>query len=98
MDSKDNLYNDKVTCYLCKCSYHGWKKDDVPMEIHKKISPQCPLVIILDYSRTWVNKPTDDSTYEPESSTLFKARLATFKNWWPHTFPNITPERVIILI
>jgi len=92
-DSKD-IYNDKVTCYLCNCSHYGWKKDDVPMEIHKKISPNCPLVIILDYSKNWIRNPIEDSNYEPESSTLLKARLATFKNWWPHKYPNITAERI----
>jgi hypothetical protein len=90
-DSKD-LYNDEVTCYICKCSYHGWKKDDIPMEIHKKTSPQCPLVIILDYSREWVKNPTEDQTYEPISSQLLKSRIETYGNWWPHTYPNITPE------
>lgn len=92
-DSKD-IYNDNVTCYLCNCSYHGWKKDDIPMEIHQKTSPQCPLVIILSYSKEWVRKPNEDKTYTPGSSSVCKARLATFKNWWPHTYPNITAERI----
>ncbi|KAL6595860.1 inhibitor of apoptosis repeat-containing protein [Neocallimastix sp. 'constans'] len=92
-DSK-GLYNDKVSCYLCKCSYHGWKKDDIPMEIHKKTSPQCPLVEILDYSKEWVRNPTEDQTYEPISSHLLKSRIETYSNWWPHTYPNITPERM----
>ena len=67
------------------------------MEIHKKTSPQCPLVEILDYSKEWVRNPTEDQTYEPISSHLLKSRIETYSNWWPHTYPNITPERVIIL-
>lgn len=36
---------DEVLCHLCNMKYSGWKKHDVPTDIHKKVSPNCTFLL-----------------------------------------------------
>lgn len=36
-----NGTNDEVVCFSCGVRYRNWQKRDDPMEIHRKISPEC---------------------------------------------------------
>ncbi|CAC5380852.1 BIRC2_3 [Mytilus coruscus] len=36
--------NDEVVCFSCGVRYKNWQKRDDPMEIHRRISPECRMV------------------------------------------------------
>ncbi|VDI35380.1 baculoviral IAP repeat-containing protein 7/8, partial [Mytilus galloprovincialis] len=34
--------DDNVQCYACGITYRNWKRGDIPLEIHRRLSPLCP--------------------------------------------------------
>ncbi|XP_063408069.1 baculoviral IAP repeat-containing protein 3-like [Mytilus trossulus] len=34
--------DDNVQCYACGITYRNWKRGDIPIEIHRRLSPLCP--------------------------------------------------------
>ncbi|XP_063417932.1 baculoviral IAP repeat-containing protein 2-like [Mytilus trossulus] len=34
--------DDNVQCYACGITYRNWKRGDIPIEIHRRLSPSCP--------------------------------------------------------
>ena len=39
---------DEVTCYSCRAQHSGWTGGDAPMEVHRRLSPQCEHVMRRD--------------------------------------------------
>lgn len=37
--------NDKVLCFICKQGKNHWKAGDIPLTIHRRLSPQCPFIL-----------------------------------------------------
>jgi len=35
--------NDLVACYHCGLGFHKWNADDLPEEVHKRLSYTCPV-------------------------------------------------------
>lgn len=42
---------DSVRCYSCRETFSGWNDRDVPLDVHRRRSPTCPVVTALDRRR-----------------------------------------------
>jgi baculoviral IAP repeat-containing protein 7/8 len=86
--------NDRVICIYCNAICHGWTNTDDPGEVHKNLSPQCPLVLSipsLSNSPSIVNT-TLGETLQPCHASMceISKRQTTFENKaWTQTSPNV---------
>ena len=39
--------DDQVRCYGCRETFSNWKDGDIPLDVHQRRSPTCPVVIAL---------------------------------------------------
>ncbi|KAK7477658.1 hypothetical protein BaRGS_00031136 [Batillaria attramentaria] len=60
---------DEMICYSCRARYSGWTGEDIPMDVHRRISPQCPHVAELDrqLSALSLNSEAVKSAGEPQA-------------------------------
>lgn len=67
--------NDTVKCAFCNMKVNKWAEGDVPEQIHKQLSPQCPFV---------QNKYQHFEDQKPAMYPKFKKlekRMETFEDW-----------------
>lgn len=43
--------DDAVRCYGCRDTFSGWREGDVPLDVHRRRRPTCPVVVALDRRR-----------------------------------------------
>jgi hypothetical protein len=43
--------SDEVRCYSCGLGHSGWRREDNPLEVHRRLSPRCPHVVDMDRQR-----------------------------------------------
>ncbi|KAK7493127.1 hypothetical protein BaRGS_00015648, partial [Batillaria attramentaria] len=59
-------YGVKVTeliCYACQKRHSGWSDEDKPMEVHRRISPECPHVVQRERELTARNGNTMEASF-----------------------------------
>jgi len=39
---------DEVRCYSCRQTFAGWNDGDVPLDVHRRRCPTCPVIVALD--------------------------------------------------
>lgn len=92
---------DTVFCYKCNCLISDWKENDVPLERHRRCSPNCPFVASLPGYRpspgSPVTRPAEDVSrpqnpvprsrvYQPSESSSIN--LTSVPNPMPITKPS----------
>ena len=48
---------DEVCCYGCRQTFAGWKDGDVPLDVHRRRCPTCPVVVQLDRRKPPLRPP-----------------------------------------
>ncbi|RKO84996.1 hypothetical protein BDK51DRAFT_40090 [Blyttiomyces helicus] len=69
---------DRVSCYLCGTTRHGWAGEEEPVETHMATNPDCALARLL--ARVGV----DSAKADPNGAQETAWRLRTFEDAWPH--------------
>ncbi|CAF1065672.1 unnamed protein product [Rotaria sordida] len=86
--------NDRVICIYCNTICHGWTINDDPIEVHRRLAPQCPFILSMP-SIEHLPKIINDifnEKFEPTHPTMaeISRREATFSNAaWSESSPNI---------
>jgi len=65
---------DEVRCYACRQSFSKWQHGDVPLDVHRRRCPSCPVVLALDR----------DKKYPPPTSSAndeYNSRFDCFGEW-----------------
>ncbi|KAJ8315640.1 hypothetical protein KUTeg_007790 [Tegillarca granosa] len=48
-------FSDEVKCPDCDLRYRNWSSGDLPSEIHKQLSPNCPFIVTKNSTKSIVN-------------------------------------------
>ncbi|KAK7493126.1 hypothetical protein BaRGS_00015647 [Batillaria attramentaria] len=80
---------DEMICYSCHTRYSGWTSQDKPMEVHRRISPDCPHVVERDRP---LSAPTGTSSV-PAAPSGVQQQLARHRQG--NSSSEISSSRVI---
>ena len=61
---------DEVRCYACRETFAGWKDGDVPLDVHRRRCPSCPLVVALDRRKPPLPSPPSFSSGHIEAGSF----------------------------
>ncbi|RKP38545.1 hypothetical protein BJ085DRAFT_2986, partial [Dimargaris cristalligena] len=88
---------DAVQCFLCQKSLDGWEPSDDPFEEHRSHTTDCPWATVVcesqqvcPMSREVIQrvdlevKYLGGKTNQALTARLETARMATYRDWWPH--------------
>lgn len=67
---------DEVVCYCCASRKNNWTENDRPLDIHRKLNPNCSFLV----RNSEVNVPVSDSLFASERSTAQSHRQQSFEN------------------
>lgn len=67
MYAPTNDARDRAKCLYCKIEVQAWKEDQDPLEVHRKMSPNCPFLTEMD--RPGVKKPLTVAEFLPANSS-----------------------------
>ncbi|KAL5010195.1 hypothetical protein ScPMuIL_012500 [Solemya velum] len=69
--------NDQVSCFSCSVTHAHWRQGDVPLEVHRRISPNCAFMIGTDSGNVAVSS---EPTAVPCAGVLLQIRSAYLEN------------------
>ncbi|XP_070188899.1 serine-rich adhesin for platelets-like [Littorina saxatilis] len=58
---------DEVICYSCEKRHSGWTRQDNPLEIHRRLSPECSHILQRDRESASLARPQSNSTDTPSA-------------------------------
>lgn len=51
---------DEVRCYACRQTFASWKPGDVPLDVHRRLCPSCPVALAVDHTSKHPPPPGHD--------------------------------------
>ena len=87
-------FGSTVCCFSCGLEYDRWRTGDIPINIHRQYSPQCPFLNSLLGNDPFVSSPLpslSDSTVRAPDYVNEVVRLKSFKHL-PKTVPASKEE------
>ncbi|KAL5010196.1 hypothetical protein ScPMuIL_012501 [Solemya velum] len=69
--------NDQVSCFSCSVTHAHWRQGDVPLEVHRRISPNCAFMIGTDSGNVAVSS---EPTAVPCAGVSLQIRSAYLEN------------------
>ncbi|OWF45933.1 E3 ubiquitin-protein ligase XIAP [Mizuhopecten yessoensis] len=80
--------SDLVECFHCHVQHGNWETNDIPFEIHERISPSCDFILGNDTANTAIDRSSIQSG--PHTSLLSTTSLAQSRNCETNMYGTLT--------